>query len=49
MQRPTISHNRTGRITLEYWQRNANEPTTFCQRPDGRTTLESPTVLAGWT
>jgi hypothetical protein len=49
MQRPTILHEHTGRITLEYWQRNASEPTAFCQRPDGRTTLESPAVLAGWT
>ena len=49
MQRPTILHEHTGRITLEYWQRNASEPTAFCQRPDGRTTLESPAVLAGWS
>jgi hypothetical protein len=46
-------HNYTGRITLEYWERSSlastPKPGELPECPDGRTTIEGFSVLAGWT
>ena len=56
MGQPFYQHNYTGRITLEYWEKSSPasaastvESEELPECPDGRTTIEDFSVLAGWT
>ncbi len=53
---PFDHHTYTGRITLEYWEKTSPasagsivESKNLPENPDGRTTIEDFSILAGWT
>ena len=56
MNQTFTQHQYTGRISLEYWEKTSRPHTlspigreNFPECPDGRTTIEEFSVLAGWT